>query len=55
MKITTLACLTNIAMWVGVSVAVVFAIITLHTATPLWAFLIPACSTLTYKSGDKEK
>ncbi len=54
MKITTLVALVNIAMWVSVAVAVIFAIVTLHTAKPLWAFLIPAFSMLTFQKEGSE-
>ena len=55
MKITTLVALVNIAIWISVAVAIIFAIATLHTAKPLWAFLIPAFSMLTFKKEGPEE
>ena len=50
MKITTAAVLINAAIWLGVSAAVIAAIISAGNTAALWFFLIPLIGTVGIKT-----
>ncbi|MCX4355383.1 MAG: hypothetical protein OSJ43_04060 [Oscillospiraceae bacterium] len=54
MKITTAAVLINAAMWLGVSAAVITAIVSTGSTAALWFFLIPLFGTVSIKQSKKE-
>ena len=53
MKITTAAVLINTAMWLGVSAAVITAIVSTGSTAALWFFLIPLFGTVSIKQAEK--
>ncbi len=54
MKITTAAVLINAAMWLGVSAAVITAVVSTGSAAALWFFLIPLFGTVSIKQTEKK-
>lgn len=55
MKITTAAVLINAAMWLGVSAAVITAIVSTGSTAALWFFLIPLFGMVSIKQTEKPK
>jgi len=54
MKITTAAVLINAAMWLGVSAAVITAVVSTGSIAALWFFLIPLFGTVGIKQTEKK-
>ncbi len=54
MKITTAAVLINVAMWLGVSAAIITALTITGKASVLWFFLIPLFGTIGFKQTEKK-
>lgn len=54
MKITMAAVLINAAMWLGVSAAIITALLITGKASVLWFFLIPLLGTVGFKQTEKE-
>ena len=44
MKATTAAALINVAMWIGVSAAIIVALVITSRISVLWFYIIPALS-----------
>lgn len=54
MKITTAAVLINAAMRLGVSAAVITAVVSTGSVAALWFFLIPLFGTVSIKQTEKK-
>lgn len=54
MKITTAAVLINAAMWLGVSAAIIVALLITGRSSALWFFLIPLFGTVSIKQTEKK-